>query len=197
MGCLRQNLAVAAVLAIPSNGSASTVELSEIVSIDELGYECISGEHFEEVDELASVAFSVGKKIRLPRTCLPDPCEGALTERELSNITGTEMIYPRFRDEWNEYYARYADHCRKETVTTVAGTIVPQEEFWVPLRQNPTSSSPTPPPRFPTTPVVFGKDPKTDGEVSPSVEQVSEVPLPASWLMLAGAVALLARRKRA
>ena len=180
---------------MPFAASATTIELSDITTVDELGYECISGEHFEEVEDTASLAFSIGKKVRLPRTCLPDPCAGALTQRELSNITGTDTAYPRFREEWNEYYARYSDYCRKETVGTYAGRIVPQEGFWVPLRGN-TSTSGTPRPSFPSNPTVFGNsDPDTGGGVSPTSDELSEVPLPAGWVLLASALALLARRK--
>lgn len=197
MGCLRLTLAVIGAASLPFVASATTVELADITTVDELGYECISGEHFEEVDDTASLAFSIGKKVRLPRTCLPDPCAGALTQRELSNITGTDTVYPRFREEWDEYYARYADYCRKEPVTNFAGDVAPQEEFWVPLRGNTTTPTRFTP-NYPTNPSVFGGDrTTTGGDVSPSGQELSEVPLPAGWVFLASALAVLLRRKRA
>ena len=131
-----QVLAASALALSPFAAFASTIDIAEITTTDDLGYECISGEYFEEVDDAASVAFSIGKKVRLPRTCLPDPCEEALTKTELSQITGTEVILPRFQDEWNEYYARYADHCRKETTEFLAVAEDPglPKQFWTPFQ---------------------------------------------------------------
>lgn len=128
----------AAALTVSTN--ATTAE--DILRIDELGYECISAEFFEETDlDIAPIAFQIGGKIRLARTCLPDPCIGALTQFELAGLTGTDRNHPRFQEEWHDYYARYADHCRRETnplpQDVVASAPNEAEEFWAPVLNPP------------------------------------------------------------
>ena len=96
---------------------AGVISIEDLLDHDPLGYECIPASFLEEPDDnTTAIAFSLTGKGRLPRTCLPNPCDRALTPRELSNITGTEMILARFSGEWDDYYARYADHCRAEVV---------------------------------------------------------------------------------
>ncbi|MEJ6398807.1 hypothetical protein [Yoonia sp. 208BN28-4] len=126
---------------------AGVVSITELLDRDPLGYECIPSSYLEEADDgSAAIAFSLTGKTRLPRTCLPDPCARALTPRELSNITGTEMILARFSGEWDDYYARYADHCRREVTfppdvtpdPVIAGPVRPTPldpvaEFWPPI----------------------------------------------------------------
>lgn len=98
---------------------AAPIELSDILDIDPLGYHCVPSEHFDDqADGSPALAFSLTGKTRLPRTCLPDPCARALTRQELSQITGTEPILARFSEEWDDYYSRYADHCRREIVVS-------------------------------------------------------------------------------
>ena len=120
--------------------SAAPIAISQITEVDALGYTCISGEYLEETDGVAAVAFTLTGKIRMPRTCLPDPCEGALSRTELSQLTGTEMILPRFQNEWDDYYARYAEHCRKETVAFADPETQPTrtspDDFWAPILAN-------------------------------------------------------------
>lgn len=93
---------------------AAPIPLAALVTEDELGYQCVPGILFEEHDGEISIAYAANGEVRVPRTCLPPPCERALTRQELSDLTGTEMIWARFEEEWNDYYARYADYCRKE-----------------------------------------------------------------------------------
>ena len=110
---------------------AGTIELSDILDIDPLGYRCIPSQYFDDgPDGTAAVAFSLSGKTRLPRTCLPDPCERALTPQELSQLTGTEPILARFSDEWDDYFARYADHCRREIVVSRPRG---NDGFWKPI----------------------------------------------------------------
>lgn len=114
---------------------AAKIELTDILDIDPLGYRCVPSVYFDDQpDGSPAVAFSVSGKTRLPRTCLPDPCARALTREELSAITGTEPMLARFHDEWDDYYSRYADHCRREIVVSrprAKGS--PIEGFWPPI----------------------------------------------------------------
>ncbi len=140
-------LATVSVFSAARPALSGVVSIAELLDRDPLGYECIPSSYLEEgEDGTAAIAFSLTGKTRLPRTCLPDPCARALTPRELSNITGTEMILARFSGEWDDYYARYADHCRREVtfppdVTPdefVAGpvqpvVIDPVQDFWPPI----------------------------------------------------------------
>lgn len=119
-------------LAFSAPAQAAKIELADLLEIDALGYRCIPAAHFDDQpDGSPAVAFSVSGKTRLPRTCLPDPCERALTRQELSGITGTEPMLARFHQEWDDYYSRYADHCRREI--TVSRFRAPVNGFWEPI----------------------------------------------------------------
>ncbi len=111
--------------------------IADITTVDGLGYDCIDAKYLDEdIDGPAAIAFTLAGKVRMPRTCLPEPCARALSQRELSNLTGTEMSLPRFAKEWDEYYARYAEMCRKETVPFYgpAPEVYPTPYiFWTPL----------------------------------------------------------------
>lgn len=142
--CLAALIAVAAMsFGVPNPLFAAPVSLSDILQRDPLGYECVPSMYLEEGDDgTAAIAFSLTGKSRLPRTCLPEPCARALTPQELSQLTGTEMILARFSGEWDDYYARYADHCRREVtfppVTDtpdgfVAPPMITVTEFWPPI----------------------------------------------------------------
>lgn len=187
---------------------ATQIELSDLLDIDPLGYQCIPSQYFDDQpDGSAALAFTIGKKARLPRTCLPDPCARALTPRELSSLTGTEPILATFSEEWDDYYARYADHCVREV--TVSRPRAPGD-FWAPIISKaritqrtgiPTSSRFYPyipgaggPPRDIPTLVSFA--PPGALPVGPS-----PIPVPASGAMFAavlgiGALAAHRRRKR-
>lgn len=110
--------------------AASNFEIDEITSTDDLGYACIDEAYFVETEASAAAAFLIGGKIRLPRTCVANPCLGALSQRDLSNLTGTDPNIPRFDDEWNDYYARYADYCRKETNPDGGKVAETDADFW-------------------------------------------------------------------
>ena len=109
---------------------AATSDIDRLIITDALGYACIDEAHFIETDESPALAFSTGGKIRLPRTCVDDPCHAALTQRELSQLTGTDPRIPRFANEWNDYYARYADYCRKETTPNGEDVALSSQDFW-------------------------------------------------------------------
>ena len=115
-------------VAMPANAAVQGVDL--ITEIDVLGYECIDEVHFIETSDAAATAFALGGKIRLPRICHTDPCDVALTQRELSNLTGTDRRIPRFMQEWDDYYARYADYCRKETTPDPEKVAQDDRDFW-------------------------------------------------------------------
>ena len=117
------------------------MSIADITTVDDLGYSCIDAKYLDAADDgSAAIAFSLTGKVRMPRTCLPEPCARALSQRELSSLTGTEMILPRFQKEWDEYYARYADFCRKEVVPFGKPALQPKltpENFWPPLLSPP------------------------------------------------------------
>ena len=115
-------------LGAPVFASSSDIEL--ITSIDDLGYACIDEAFFVETEDSAATAFLIGGKIRLPRTCVADPCSAALSQRELAQLTGTDPNIPRFGSEWEDYYARYADYCRKETNPDGGKVAESDEDFW-------------------------------------------------------------------
>ena len=107
--------------------------ISQIVQVDALGFDCIRE---EDID----VAFHLsGKGTRMPRTCLPEPCDAALTQPDLGALIGR----PPTNAEWDDYYARYADTCRREVTAfndtdplDPAGADVPGDpvvDFWTPL----------------------------------------------------------------
>lgn len=207
---LHKVITATAIAFMPASAWSSTLVLSDILTVDALGYECVAGEYFEETEDQAAIAFTISEKIRLPRTCLPSPCDRALTQRELSNLTGTEVTLARFNDEWDEYYARYADHCRREVV--LPGEDVSDEEFWEPILETPsepftTAGLPKPTVPVPTPPGVI-PPPKPPLQISPegpetptdppgpTDPEVSPVPLPNSLLMMLGGLVFLLRRKR-
>ncbi|WP_263844286.1 VPLPA-CTERM sorting domain-containing protein [Roseobacter sinensis] len=101
--------------------------LGELLREDPLGDECIA----EEDIDLAF--FASGKGMRLPRTCLPDPCNEALTPFRLAELIGR----PAQPEEWDRYFSRYADTCRKEIVdfadATQASEPPSKAAFWAPV----------------------------------------------------------------
>ena len=113
-----------AILILPAPAIASTVALADLVRTDDLGFECISDADLE-------LAFAAtGKGIRLPRTCLPDPCAILSRDRLGHEIIGR----PPSEAEWDEYYARYAEYCRAETTPFDGQMARPTAgQFWRPL----------------------------------------------------------------
>lgn len=88
----------------PPTRPEQALSLASLLQQDALGGDCIAEEDIDEAF-LAS-----GKGLRLPRTCLPEPCEEALTPFRLAELIGR----PAQQSEWDRYFARYADVCRKE-----------------------------------------------------------------------------------
>lgn len=200
---------------------AAPIEVTDLLNIDALGYRCIPAMYFEDGDDgSAAIAFTLSGKTRLPRTCLPDPCARALTQQELSQVTGTETMLAKFSEEWDDYYARYADHCRREvTVSRPRGPgVVGQptsSRFWPPILERariiqqvgvPTvgQGGPSiiegvnvPQQNAGDTPIdVFIQTlPPETPDIAPIP---SPVPLPASGLMLAAllGVGILGRRRK-
>jgi hypothetical protein len=203
-----------------SDAFAAPIELADILEIDALGYRCVPSVYFDDgEDGSTAIAFSLSGKTRLPRTCLPDPCARALTQQELSSITGTEPMLARFHNEWDDYYSRYADHCRREVVVSRPRSAdAPNRGFWSTIIDRarviqqiglPTSSR--------LRPFVFDQlaNPETDraaprlatfliprpaGQsfLNPDRPIPSPVPLPASGLTLGLTIgaATFARRRR-
>ncbi|XDA99751.1 hypothetical protein AB1M95_07575 [Sulfitobacter sp. LCG007] len=108
--------------------------LADLLAEDQLGYECVPEARLD-------AAFSIsGKGIAMPQTCLPDPCEGALTHADYGILLG----HMPDDVEWDDYYARYADFCRAEVtpfgedgapVLFASGSAGFRETFWKPLLQ--------------------------------------------------------------
>jgi hypothetical protein len=93
-----------------------------------LGYTCI------DEAQIDIAFFASGKGARLPQTCLPEPCQAALSQPQLARLIGRAPNPV----EWDEYYARYADTCRAETTAfgdaPGAGTgLVNTGDFWAPI----------------------------------------------------------------
>lgn len=113
----------------PQDGDFS---LSDLVAKDDLGYTCVPENRIDDA------FFATGKGIRLPQTCLPKPCELALSEFQLASLIGR----PPSLNEWDDYFSRYADVCRKEITPLeqdepLPGDVPVREDsvegFWGPL----------------------------------------------------------------
>lgn len=206
------NLLSSAVIALaPLSASAVTVTIDDVLLVDELGYECVPEHRIEE-------AFALGKSVRLPRTCLPEPCARALDVDELGQLIGREPT----RVEWDEYYSRYAEYCRAE-VTPFSSDDPPGQavgspaEFWEPIVEPPQwvfplLPVPVAPPSTPVfvpttgtpwtpTTTTFTPDPWTPFDpttptttvvITPDVPEVAAVPLPAGAVLMLSALGLLA-----
>ena len=115
-------------IALPDDLDALRIE--DLTVRDPLGFNCIQEQHID-------LAFHAsGKGVRMPRTCLPKPCEQALTPFRLAALIGRAPTAP----EWDQYFARYADFCRKEVVPFAAADavaapadVLPEAAFWLPL----------------------------------------------------------------
>lgn len=82
------------------------IDLANLVRTDPLGFTCIAEAR------LGAAFAATGKSGRLPRTCLPQPCDGAISRGELGALIGRPATQP----EWDDYYARYAQVCRHEAI---------------------------------------------------------------------------------
>ena len=158
----------------------------------------------------------------MPRTCLPKPCVQALTPFRLAALIGRNPS----EGEWDEYFARYADFCRKEVVPFKAvgpeglaeghGDVRPEAAFWLPLlagfatdRRGPPGTAPTGGGNGPTggggVPIFVGGGgggggggtPGAGGVLPDGGSGVTAVPLPAPiWLLIAGLLGLRTVRAR-
>jgi hypothetical protein len=105
--------------------------IDQVLVFDELGFECVPEERIDAAFHLT------GKGVRMPRTCLPDPCKAALSPRGLADLIGR----PATPEEWDEYYGRYGDRCLAEVTpfgvddrlggASTRGAA--PEDFWAPF----------------------------------------------------------------
>ena len=132
---MRDFLAILAFAVFPAASWSSTLFLDTTMPIPTDSFECASGETIEPAPRLIDVLFSSKPSVSQLKTCLPEPCARALTRQELADLIGTAVSDMRFDEKWGEYYARYADHCRKETVGPVKGSYRQYltNGFWSPL----------------------------------------------------------------
>lgn len=187
------------------------LKIEDLTVKDPLGFNCIQEKHID-------LAFhATGKGMRMPRTCLPEPCVKALTPFRLAALIGRTPS----EGEWGQYFARYADFCRKEVVPFEAigpeglgdGGVRPEAAFWLPLLagfgdgdpRGPSGTAPTGGGGGPVGggggPIIIGGGggtPGGGGGVLPDGGGgVQPVPLPAPiWLMLAAVLGLRAVRGR-
>lgn len=186
------------------------LSLEDLMDVDKLGFDCI---HEDKID----LAFhATGKGLRLPQTCLPEPCNKALLREELTLLVGR----PANEDEWDQYFSRYADVCRKEIppIATDDGDIPvstddPVETFWRPLiptfQSPPPTGGPDVPPRRPSFIPTFSPPTKFNPIISTprtvrriisssgGAETPSPVPLPgALWMLLTGLGCLAVWKRR-
>ena len=90
----------------PLTRPIAPMPLDDLLRQDALGYDCI------DENQIDVAFFAAGKGMRLPQTCLPEPCKAALSTVQLASVIGR----PPSPAEWDEYYSRYAEICRKETI---------------------------------------------------------------------------------
>ena len=90
----------------PLTRPMAPMPLDDLLRQDALGYDCI------DENQIDVAFFAAGKGMRLPQTCLPEPCKAALSPVQLASVIGR----PPSPAEWDEYYSRYAEICRKETI---------------------------------------------------------------------------------
>ncbi|WP_370401594.1 hypothetical protein [Sulfitobacter sp. JB4-11] len=191
----------------------ANLRIDDLIVKDPLGFDCIQDQHID-------LAFhATGKGVRMPRTCLPEPCVKALTPFQLAALIGRNPN----EQEWDQYFARYADFCRKEVVAFDAEgadtpvDVLPEAAFWLPLLAQLGTSGGGSGGSAVSTPILGGGAAKGGGgatlfggggsgssgtssggsQTSPATEVLSEevgvqpVPLPAPiWLMLATLCAL-------
>ena len=194
--------------------------LSQLLREDALGDECI-----EEAD-IDLAFFAAGKGMRLPRTCLPDPCNEALTPFRLAELIGR----PAQASEWDRYFSRYADACRKEIVSFDEDAVIEEPpspaEFWAPIlgarvvqgRISPRGGDfertarrifgpgfgggprVGPPVRFAPPSPPFQDPPREDPEDPgdwPEIGTLAAVPLPMGfWMLITAVGGLLAVKRR-
>jgi hypothetical protein len=92
--------------------------LSAILTTDPLGYECVPEEKLE-------TAFSLGSKgMRLPQTCIPEPCKQTFSEATLASYSG-------FQDDahYRDYRSRMSSVCGAPTVWDEKG-ITREQLLW-------------------------------------------------------------------
>jgi hypothetical protein len=122
--------AFAATFAPETRNIITPGHLDDLLQVDALGFECVAEEDIDRAFH------ATGKGLRLPRTCLPEPCSEALAREELAALIGR----PPTQSEWDDYYTRYADTCRRETIDfgkgpkyARGGWSTDPRKFWGPL----------------------------------------------------------------
>lgn len=104
---------------------AATVTLAEVEETDALGYTCISATTFDAIypANAGTDALEIaGKGVMLPPICTPNPCLVSPIRQDVEDSWGRALT----TREWDVYYSRYADYCRKETTPFTASEPEPR-----------------------------------------------------------------------
>lgn len=117
--------------------------LSAILTTDPLGYECVPEEKLEAAYALG------GKGLRVPQTCIPDPCDQTFSELTLAAYSG-------YQDEtqYRDYRNRMSRVCGAPTVWDDIG--ITQEQLLRAVFDGGSGSIPLPAPILTDTAVVTG-----------------------------------------
>lgn len=91
--------------------AAPVSALSDLVEVDQLGFACIPE------DDLEAAFRATGKGVRLPQTCIADPCAQLLGEVEFGSLLGR----PADAAEFADYRGRMTRVCGAPTIWAERG----------------------------------------------------------------------------
>jgi hypothetical protein len=203
------------VLLVVLTSAANAATLASVTETDPLGYACIPDYVLDQIypkEPGIAPLFVVGKGSRLPRTCVPKPCDQPMTPEMAAVYLG----YTPIGDEWDQLYSDYAEYCRAETTpfgVTPASERVPfMPHSVVPVYDVPPSTYPPnwypptyyppgyyPPTSYPPTyypPIWYPPTwyPPVEPPIDPPV--VPPVPISGTMILMFGALGALVVLKR-
>lgn len=98
-------------LAMARPVAAASVTLADLQRVDDLGFTCVPE------DDLEAAFRATGKGIRLPQTCISDPCAQVLGDVEFSSLLGR----PADAAEFADYRGRMTRVCGTPTIWAERG----------------------------------------------------------------------------